>query len=128
MKILKCSDLIKLTPQTENKFSITVKPLSVSEKMEVASKTKMNKGEEVPDNQAQALLCIKYAVKKIEGIKNHDDSEYEPTFIDGVLDESSADDILSLLSDTSLLVPVILSANKNINQLQGVEVEVNPKP
>lgn len=127
MKILKCTDLIKITPKTEDAFSVTIKPLSVSEKMEVASKVKMHKGEEVADNQAQALLCVKYAVKKIEGVKNHDGTDYEPTFLNGVLEESSADDILSLLSDTNLLVPVILSANKNINNLQNVEIEVNPK-
>ena len=127
MKILKCTDLIKITPKTEDPFSVTIKPLSVSEKMEVASKVKIHKGEEIADNQAQALLCIKYAVKKVEGIKNHDGSDYEPTFSEGILDESSADDILSLLSDTNLLIPVILSANKNINNLQNVEIEVNPK-
>jgi hypothetical protein len=128
MKILKCSDRIKITVKTEEPFSVIVKPLSVSEKIELSAKVKIVKGEEIPDNQLQALLCVKSCVKGIEGVENHDGTPYELKFLeDGTLDEASADDIISMLSDTSLLAPVILAANRSLNQISGVEVEVNPK-
>lgn len=136
MKILKCTDTIKLTinPKIENEseesssFSVIVKPLSVNEKMEISSKVKIVKGEEVPDNQMQALLCVKYCVKDVLDVKNHDGTPYKPDFFDdGTLTDSSADDIISLLSDTSLLAPVVLAANRSLSNIKGVEVQVNPK-
>jgi hypothetical protein len=127
MKILKSTDVIKLTPTTENPFSVFVSPLTVAQKLEVASKVKMVKGEEVSDSQAQAFLCIKYCVKDLEGVKNYDDSEYKPDVIDGVLTDSAADDIMSLLADAGLILPVIMSANKTLSGLKDVSIEVNPK-
>lgn len=130
MKILKCTDTIKLTVNSEasESFSVIVKPLSVNEKIEISSKVKIVKGEEIPDNQMQALLCVKYCIKEIQGVENHDGSPYVCEFgEDKYLTESCADDIISLLSDTSLLAPVVLAANRSLNHIKGVEVQVNPK-
>jgi hypothetical protein len=134
MKILKCTDTIKLTidpkieGESEGSFSVIVKPLSVTEKIDISSKVKIVKGEEIPDNQMQALLCVKYCVKDVLGVTNHDDTPYKVEFCeDGTLTDSSADDIISLLSDTALLAPVVLAANRSLSNIKGVEVQVNPK-
>ena len=128
MKILKCTDIIKITTPTEEPVSVYLSPLSVSQKMELSSKMKMVKGEEIADSQAQAFLCIKYCIKKIEGVQNYDGTEYVPEMDGTTLSDSSVDDIMTVLSEASLVLPVILAANKTITGLKDVTVEVNPKP
>ena len=127
MKILKCTDVIKLTTDTEEPISVHVSPLSVAHKIEISSKMKMEKGEEIPDNQAQAFLCIKYSVKKLIGLTNYDDTAYEPVMDGDFLSDSSVDDILSTLAESKLVLPVMLAANKSIAGIKDVKVEVNPK-
>lgn len=127
MKILKSTDLVRISTTTEQPIHVTISPMTSAIKMDIASKTKIVKGEEVPDHQAQAAICVKHCIKKIEGVKNYDDSDYVPTFIDGVLDDNSVDDILSLLSDSALILPVILASNKNLSAIKDVEIAVNPK-
>lgn len=127
MKILKCSDRIKLTVDAENPISVTIKPLSVSDKMEIASKSKIVKGEEVQDHNAQAFLCIKFAVVEISGVENYDGTEYKLEFNGDKLADHCVDDLVSCLSESGLLLPIVLGSNKNIGSITGVKVEVNPK-
>jgi len=127
MKILKCTDIIRLTVESESPISVFLKPLSVAEKIDIASKVKMVKGEEIADYQAQAFLCIKYSLVKIEGVETYDGEIYEPTIIDGKIEDSSVDDIVNMLSEVSLILPYIQAANKNLSSIKGVKVDVNPK-
>jgi hypothetical protein len=127
MKILKNTDVIKLSLKTAEPIAVFISPLTVAQKMDIASKTKMVKGEEISDSSTQALLGVKYCVKKIEGVFNHDGSDYSPDMIDGVLTDNAADEILGLLSESDLLMPLIMASNKNLSKIEGVEIEVNPK-
>lgn len=127
MKILKNSDLVKITTNTETPFSVYISPLTIAAKIEVAGKVKMIKGVEVADNQAQAFLCVKYCVKKIEGVETYDGEAYELTMQDGVMADECVDDVLSLLASEQLVYPMVMAANKTISGLKDVTVEVNPK-
>lgn len=126
MNILKCTDRVKITlPDTL--VSVVIAPLTTSQKIEIASKMKMVKGEEVPDFQAQALLCIKYCVKDVENFKNYDQTPYVLEKEGEHLTDSCADDIMTALSECDLILPLTLAANKSISKIQNVMVEVIPK-
>jgi hypothetical protein len=127
LKILKSTDKIRLTTGTEEPISVTIRPMTVSQKIEIASKVKIIKGNEIQDHNAQALLCIKFCLLEISGVQNYDGSGYALEFVDGYLSDSCADDIMSCLSESSLLLPVVLGSNKNLGAITGVTIEVNPK-
>lgn len=133
MKILKTTDRVKLT-LPDSLISVTIAPLTAAQKLEIASKMKIVKGEEVPDFNAQGFLCIKYAVKGIDGIEDYSGNKYELEFEDNSLDESKkvlkdscADDVTSILHETELLLPMTYAANKALSKIKDVSVEVNPK-
>jgi hypothetical protein len=127
MKILSLKDRVRLTAKTDlGEVKVTLKPLSSSQKIELASKTKMIKGEEVQDFSQQAILAIKFCVFEVEGFKHHDDSQFELEYENGVLTDDCADDLLSAFQEANLLIPIYSCANKNL-KVEGVEVEVNPK-
>jgi len=126
MKILKTTDKIKITVP-ESAVSVTISPLTAAQKIEIASKMKIVKGDEIPDFQAQALLCVKYCVKDVEGIENYDGTKYVLEKEGEHLTDSCADDVISALADSELILPVTLAANKSISKIKDVQVEVNPK-
>lgn len=129
MKILKTTDRVKLT-LPDSLISVTIAPLTAAQKLEIASKMKIVKGEEVPDFNAQGFLCIKYAVKGIDGIEDYSGNKYELEFEDDskkALSDSCADDVTSILHETELLLPMTYAANKALSKIKDVFVEVNPK-
>jgi len=127
MKVLSLKDRIRLTSKTEEgEIKVTIRPLSNAQKIQLASKTIMDKGNEIPDFSEQALLAIKFSVVEVLGLKHFDDSDFKLDFESEVLTDECADDLLSAFQSANLLVPIYSCANKNLS-VEGVEVEVNPK-
>lgn len=129
MKILKTTDRVKLSIP-DSTVSVTIAPLTSGQKIEIASKMKMEKGESVPDYNQQGMLLVKYAVKNIHGVTDYEGKEYSLDFSDEnnlELTDSCVEDITSVLSDSDLILPVTLAANKVLSKIKDVKVEVNPK-
>lgn len=127
MKVLSLKDRIRITSKTdEGEIKVTLKPLSNAQKIELHSKTKMVKGEEIADLGKQGLLAIKFSVCEVTGLKHYDESEFILEFDNDVLTDDCADDLLSAFQSANLLVPIYSCANKDLS-VEGVEVEVNPK-
>lgn len=128
MKILKTTDKVKLTIP-DSTISVVISPLSAKQKLEISSKMKMVKGEEIPDYNAQGMLLIKYSLKEVYGISDYEGNDYKLEFElngDG-LTENCVDDVSSILSESNLILPVTLAANKVLSKIENVKVEVNPK-
>lgn len=127
MKVLSLKDRIRITSKTEEgEIKVLIKPLSNAQKIELHSKTKMVKGEEIADLSKQGLLAIKFSIVEVQGLKHFDDSDFKLEFENDVLTDDCADDLLSAFQSANLLVPIYSCANKNLS-VEGVEVEVNPK-
>jgi hypothetical protein len=130
MKILSIKDRISLKykdQEAQEEIEIVIRPLTVAQKMDISSKTRMVKGEEVADFQQQAYLCIKYAVVDVIGLTDSADQPYAVTTnIDG-LDDDTTDDLIEFMSQKNLLSSVYYAANKMLDKVDGVEVNVLPK-
>lgn len=113
--------------ETLEEIEVIIRPLTVAQKMEIASKTRMVKGEEVADFQQQAYLCIKYAVCDIKGITDSSDQPYQVSFNGDHLDETTTDDLVEFMSQQNLLANTYYASNKMLDKIEGVEVNVLPK-
>lgn len=128
MKILSVKDRISMKQKTESgEIEVKIRPLTVSQKMEISSKTKMVKGEEIADFQQQAYLCIKYAVCDISGLTDSHDQPYQISFDGDYLDDTTTDDLVEFMSQQNLLANTYYIANKMLDKVDGVEVSVLPK-
>ena len=113
--------------ETLEEVEFIIRPLTVSQKMEVASKTKMVKGEEVADFQKQAFLCIKYAIVDVKGLTDTEGNPYLVTSTTDGLDDETTDDLVEFMSQNNLLANAYYAANKMLDRVEGVEVSVLPK-
>lgn len=127
MKILRTTDRVRLTTKTEEPITVEISPLTNGQKIEISSKMRMVKGDEVPDFNSQATLCIKYCIKSIEGLTDYEGNEYKLEFDGEFLSESCADDLISVLAEAELILPMTLAANKSLKNIKNVEIEVVPK-
>jgi hypothetical protein len=130
MKILSVKDRIKIKHKDldlKEEIEIIVRPLTVSQKMEISSKTKMVKGEEIADFQQQAYLCIKYAVCDIIGLTDSHGEPYKVSLDGEFLDDTTTDDLVEFLSQQNLLANTYYVANKMLDKAEGVEVSILPK-
>lgn len=93
-------------------------PLSWNQKQDILNETTLHEGE--PTNRNSTYKCIKYAVKKIDGVTLSDGTAYAVEIEDGVLSDSSVEDILNLE-----LSPTLIMACYSL--IHGVPTEVrNP--
>jgi hypothetical protein len=95
--------------------------------MEVASKTKIVKGEEVADFQKQAFLCLKYSICDVIGLKDYQGNDYKVSVTHDGLDDESTDDLVEFMSQNNLLANTYYAANKMLDKIEGVEVTILPK-
>lgn len=127
MKIARLGERFKVKL---GEISVTISPLSGSQKIEMTSMVKQNKdGKLVVDKANQELYLVKHSVKAIEGLKDLDDKEYQirTTEGSGVLTDECAEEVLSFLANTwfSVAVPQMMRGlfGEVINPLSGLAVE-----
>lgn len=127
MKIARLGERFKVKL---GEISVTISPLSGSQKIEMTSMVKQNKdGKLVVDRANQELYLVKHSVKAIEGLKDLDDKEYQirTTEGSGVLTDECAEEVLSFLANTwfSVAVPQMMRGlfGEVINPLSGLAVE-----
>jgi hypothetical protein len=74
-----------------------ISPLRADQKLEIMSLVEREGGMEVVDQMKQSFLAVRYSVKEVEGLKNHDGSEYKLSLDDsGVMTDECLDDLLQL--------------------------------
>lgn len=124
MIIYKLTDRI---PVQIGDLRFLISPLSSAQKLEIISQVKMSSGKEVHDYTKQALLSIKHGVKKVEGLKCFDGSEYELEFDEsGSLTDDSVSELLQMEGSDKLIIvcSTLLNQIKEVN-LEGVKVELD---
>jgi hypothetical protein len=131
MKILSLKDKISLKHKdmaSDSTIEVILKPFSMANKMEIASKVKIVNGEEVPDDTQQALLSLKYSIVDVKGIKDYSGNDYKLSFDENeLIDDQTVDDLLTVFSEQNLLANIYYASNKMLDKIEGVEVSVLPK-
>lgn len=128
-KILKMSDRIHLKI---DEITFVIAPLSYMQKQELASCTKIIKGEEHYDLLRAQALYIKYGLKDVIGIEDYDGNEYKLEFEGDYLSDNCVSEVLSLDQRTTLTTSAwqLLNGIQELKdpitgeKLEGVELEV----
>lgn len=122
-KILRMSDRLHLKIDD---ITFVIAPLNYFRKQELASCTKIVKGEEHFDLVKSQALYIKYALKEVIGLKNYDDSDYELEFEGDCLTDDCVSEILNLEQREKLNISAwqLLNGVKELENVEGVELEV----
>lgn len=128
-KILRMSDRIHLKIDD---VTFELAPLSFSRKQELASCTRIVKGEEHYDLLRAQFLYIKYSLKKISGVFDYDGTEYTLSFEGDSVTDECVSEIMNLDQRNKLTVSAwqILNGIKDLEdpvtgeKLDGVELKV----
>lgn len=124
MKILRLKDRLKITVG-DVKFWIS--PINAIQKKEIAGCTKMQGGKETFDLFAAQMLYLKYGLKKIEGIKDYNDKDYELEFDGDYLSDESVSEIMTLECSPKFLEAAWSVFNGITGEkIEGAKVEVEP--
>lgn len=129
-KVLRMTDRIKLTISG---IDFYIAPLAVFQKHDVQSCTYIKEGKEYYDLLKAQSLYIKYALKKVVGLKYHDESDFELKFdANGDLSDESINEIFNMPIRSQLNTAAFQLLN-GLTELQdpltgeklkGVEMEV----
>ena len=128
-KILKMSDRINLTV---GDITFVIAPLNYLRKQELASCTKIVKGEEHYDLLKSQALYIKYALKDIKGLEDYEGNEYKLSFEGDCLTDDCVSEILNLEEKEKLTIAAwqLLNGIKELvdpvtgEKLEGIELKV----
>lgn len=103
-----------------------VSPVTYQRKMEIASKTKMAGGVEVPDRLAVAELSVRASVKRVDGVALSDGSPLELHF-DGDLLTDESFSMLMQLTGRELLVTACACLMNGIEKhdIPGVVIDLD---
>lgn len=103
-----------------------ISPLSQEQKINLLECRKMEGGKEVVDGVKRALLSIKYALKKVDGLKCSDGSAYQVKLDeDGMLSQASIDEIGNLGCAPNLVSACMaLLSDFSKLKLKGVEFDL----
>ena len=94
MKKLRLNDRVEVS---DGKIKIQMSPITYWQKNELAESIRIVGGEQEPNMTKYLYLCVKYSVKKVEGITFFDGEEFEVKFDDdGHLDDESIEVVLGL--------------------------------
>lgn len=91
-RIFKLTDRIKVKIDD---FIVYLSPLSIAQKREI--QILLNQGVEKSDYkslQDAVILCLKRALKNIEGVLDSDDNDYKLSFTENELSEECLEDLL----------------------------------
>ena len=98
MRILRLNERFKINLEG---VTVTVAPLSGSQKLEMTSMVRQNEdGKFYVDKNRQELFLVKHSVKEISGLKDMDDNEYLLEFEGEKLKEDCAEEVLGFLVNT----------------------------
>lgn len=92
MKIYKTTDRLDICIDD---ITVTVAPLNYIHKSEVQAKLVEAANGDTMAGLLGARLAVQYAVKKIKGISNSDDTPYELEFEGDIITDGCADDLLN---------------------------------
>ncbi len=131
--ILSMKDRIKLKL---GKVTFILKPLNMMEQQKVSGHKKMDAGVEVEDVEMTAFAYIKYAVKGIEGVKQHSKEDYKLDFEGDYLTDDCVSELFTLSLGVEFFhaiqtlrynhIPEKLTYFGQTKALKGVKLEVIP--
>lgn len=129
-KILRMTDRIKFSVKD---IEFVVAPLSIMQKSEISGANKNFGGESQIDLVKSQFLYIKYGLKEMNGVTDHDGNEYKLQFDDGCLTDSCVDEIFNMEQKEDFLniawqffngLPEKLIDPATGKTLKGVKLEV----
>ena len=124
MKILKLSDRISVK---QDGIELIISPLSLEQKMEISGLNKIEGGESKVDRIGIALKTIKFSLKNVFGLTNHDETKYEPTFdSNGFLSDESVEEIFTALGNEPIFQSLSTIVGGEL-KVDGAEVSVFTK-
>lgn len=109
------------------KLTFWIAPLSFEQKSNLLDCKKMEAGKEVVDGGKRAKLALQYAIKKVDGLKCSDGTDYALKMDEaGNLSDESVDE-LSGLNCLGPLVSVCLGLMNGVSDMKVEGVEINLK-
>lgn len=129
VKILRMSDRVNVKI---GELSFQLAPLSNDRKIEISSCTKKQNGVDVYDHGRSQHLYIKYSLKKVTGLVDYDNKEYQLSFENDMLTDDCVSEIFMIPQKQDLMlaawqllngVPDKLTDNDG-KEIKGIKLEV----